>query len=321
VPVSQRLIDLLNAPMPVLRRLASEKGISLRSNPRKWELANRLSSLPRDELEQATEGYLYAGSTSVSWIRLMPDDAAISSDEPADFYPLHGTELPPDEIPNALREHSEADPFSETARPQEITERPKLVVAKEWGDGYLLTFAFAKRVGHVIHNFEHTPVLEDEFFTALMRPADGNIEVRASVDRVRRLERTWLAEFAGAFDAKPIPVAITWGDFTALHDELNARLDVYRGKTTTGTTVFDTREYTKADGIADLLIEDEFLRETNDLEPLSVDLLFDADGFGEVRVHVSVLNGSIFIRTAVPEWVVQHVYDVLDRIKGNASAP
>jgi hypothetical protein len=51
-----------------------------------------------------------------------------------------------------------------------------LVVAKEWEDGYLLTFAFAKRTGHVIHNFEHTPVLEDEFLPALLRPVAGNVE-------------------------------------------------------------------------------------------------------------------------------------------------
>ena len=119
-----------------------------------------------------------------------------------------------------------------------------------------------------------------------------------------------------------MPVAITHGDLQALHDNLKARLDVFRGKTTTGTTIFDTHEYTKADTVADLYGEQEFNRETANLEPISMDLLFDADNFGEVRIHVSVINGSIFIRTAVPERVIEYVRTVLEHIKaGGAGGP
>ena len=68
--------------------------------------------------------------------------------------------------------------------------------------------------------------------------------------------------------------------------------------------------------------ETEFNQETANLEPISMDLLFDADGFGEVRIHVSVINGSIFIRTAVPEHVIEYVRAVLEQIKsGHAGGP
>lgn len=318
--VSQRMIDLLNAPMPTLRKMARARELPV-SNVRKWELASALSRLSREELEQGAEGYLYAGSTSLSWIRFVPANMVIEEDDLDAVYPLRGEELPADRVPDVLRAHSEGDAFSETSRPDDITEMPKLIVAREWDDGYILTFGIAKRIGHVIHNFEDIPILEDEFFTGYLRPRTGTIEVRASTDRARKLERTWLGDFLASFDLKPLPVAITTRDYVALHRELDARLDVYLGRTTTGTTIFETHRFTKADGIADMLTEDEFDRATADLETVSLDLLFDMDDVGEIRVHVSVLKGSIFIRTAVPERVVRYVYDVLDRIKSRYAGP
>ncbi|HEX4188575.1 MAG TPA: hypothetical protein VHY83_11810 [Solirubrobacteraceae bacterium] len=316
MPVPQLVIDLLNVPVPTLRKVAARHGVGEGiSTLRKWDLAQAVSRIPRGELEAEIGEYLYAGSTSLSWVRLAPAGEEINDEDPDAFSGLRGVELSGTDVLRALGEHGDADPFSETARPEEIDETPKLVVAREQDDGYMLTFAVAKRIGHVIHNFEHTPVFEDEFFNALLRPGLGSVEVRGSASRARRLERTWLAVFADSLDAQPRPVAITQEDFHALHDQLKGRLDVYRGKTTTGVTVFDTHEFTKADSVDDLLPEPEFERQTRDLEPVSFDLLFDAAGFGDVRIHVSVRNGSIFVRTAVPDRVLRYIYEVLERIK------
>jgi hypothetical protein len=320
--VSQRFIDLLNAPMPVLRRVAAQNEVRV-THMSKWDLAQSLARLDRQTLEDETGQFLYAGSTALSWLRFAPRKEEVDEDDPDATYPIRGAVLSRDEVAAALRQHSEGDPFSETDRPDEITATPKLVVAREWeGSDYILTFAIAKRIGHVIHNFQDTAVYEDEFFNALLRPSAGSVEVRASAARADRLARTWLADFAETVGSRVLPVAITSQDYKGLHDELGARLDVFRGKTTTGTTVFDTREYTKADSVTDLLVEQEFTTATNDLEPVSMDLLFDVDGFGEVRMHVSVLNGSLFIRTAVPERIVRHVREVLERIKaGHVGQP
>lgn len=324
VPVSQRFIDLLNAPMPVLRRLASHHELEAVSSARKWQLAQRLATLPRDELEDESGQFLYAGSTALSWLRFIDEDEPDDPDDPATRYPMRGVERSRDDVIQALQEHSEGDPFSETERPGEITTKPKLVVARDWeeDEGYILTFAVAKRVGYVIHNFEETEVLEDEFFNTLLRPSAGSFEVRASASRADQLARTWLADFAGSMGLKPLPVAITPRDYRDLHDDLNARLDTYRGKTTTGTTVFDTREYTKIEAVEDLLEEQEFTTATSDLEPVSMDLLFDAEGFEDVRIHVSVFNGSIFVRTAVPERIIRYLRNVLEQLKvRNAGGP
>lgn len=324
VPVSQRFIDLLNAPLSTLKTLAARHDLEglTGSRARKWELAQRLALIPRDELE-GEQDYLYAGSTSLSWLRFVPEDQEVDAESLDDFYAMQGVELDREQVMEALRGLSEGDPFNENDRPGNITTVPKLVVAREREDGdYILTFAISKRIGHVIHNFESQAVYEDEFFNALLRPAQGIIEVRASASRAQRLARTWLADFSGSLGCKTLPVAITHGDWQALHDDLNARLDVYRGKTTTGTTIFDTHEYTKADIVDDLYGENEFNQETANLEPISMDLLFDVNGFGEVRIHVSVINGSIFIRTAVPEHVIEYVRSVLEQIKaGRAGGP
>ena len=320
--VSQRFIDLLNAPISVLRGVASRNEVKV-TGKSKSELAQQLAHLDRSTLEDETGQFLYAGSTALSWLRLVPEDEEIDEDDPAAHYPIRGVELERDKVVAGLQEQSEGNPFSESDRPDEITTRPKLIVAREWDedDGYMLTFALAKRTGHVIHNFEDIPVYEDEFFNALLRPGAGSVEVRASSARADRLARTWLTDFAGILGTKVVPVAITSSDYKDLHRELKARLDVFRGRTTTGTTVFDTHEFTKAEAVIDLLVEQEFTTATSDLEPVSMDLLFDVDGFEEVRMHVSVLNGSLYIRTAVPEGIVRYVRDVLERIKAAHGGP
>ena len=318
MPVSQRFIDLLNAPLPVLRAVARSHEMETRG-VLKWDLARRLAQMPRPALDEETHEFLYAGSTSLSWLRLIPEAEDVNREDSATFYPMRGVDLPAARVIAAIHESSEGDPFSEEDRPGEIDQTPKLVVAREWddGDAYILTFAVAKRTGHVIHNFEQIPVLEDEFFNALLRPGAGSIEVRASAGRVRQLERSWVADFAARVGCQAVPVAITQDDWRDLHDALGAYLDTFSGKTTTGMSVFDTQSYSKAPDIPDLLGEQEFEDETGDLEPLSMSLVFDDPELGSIRVQVSVLNGSLFIRTSVPERIIRYVREVLEQIKAN----
>jgi hypothetical protein len=193
--VSQRFIDLLNMPLGALRRLAEELQVDVPPGGKKWDVARRLAAAPRGELEEQSDGYLYAGSTSLSWFRLVPLDEEIDWDALDDFYPLDGDAVDDDQVREALGDHAEGDPFSETSRPASITPAPKLVVAHEREDGYFMTFAVAKRAGHVIHNFEAHEILEDEFFGAYLRTSDGTVEVRASAARADRLHRVWLQGF------------------------------------------------------------------------------------------------------------------------------
>jgi hypothetical protein len=313
--VSQTFIDLLGLPAANLRSLAKELDIAVPERPKHWDLASALQHVPREQLEEHSGDYLYAGSTSLSWFRLI--DAEIDLEEVHNpFYPLMGDELSKDDIVDALSGQDEGDPFSDVIRPTQVTGRPQLVVARERDDGeFVLTFVVAKRLGHVIHNFESHAVIEDDFFNAFLRPGQGVFEVRASSARARMLSRTWLYDLAFRLGKQPVPVAITDSDYRALHDELGARLDVFKGKETAGTSVFDTRQFSKAENVNDLLEENEFLDATSGLETIGADLLFDFPEFGEVRVHVSTINGSIFIRTAVPEEVIRYVYDAVGRIK------
>ena len=267
------------------------------------------------KLEEQSDGYLYAGSTSLSWVRLVDDGEEIDEDQADDFYPLNGVSLNGKDVIAALENNSEGDPFSETSRPEEITSAPKLVVAHEWQDGFFMTFAAAKRAGQVIHNFEVRDVLEDEFFSAYLRIQDGTFEIRASVARAQRLNSYWLSYVANDLGVQALPVVITDADVRALHDEIGGRLDTFRGRDAPGTSVFETRQFEKADDCVDLYDEEEFEEAVEGLEPVAYDLLFDHGTVKDIRMHVSTLKGSVFVRTAVPEDTLQYVYDALRTIK------
>ena len=118
---------------------------------------------------------------------------------------------------------------------------------------------------------------------------------------------------------EPVEVALTERDSRALHDQLGAILDDYKGKTATGTSAFDTAQYSKAEDVEDLANEDEFREATKGLEPITENLLFSYDGQGKIRLYISLLSHSIFVRTAAPEEVLQHIYGVLEQIKQGAA--
>src|SRR5205823_3015140 len=113
----------------------------------------------------------------------------------------------------------------------------------------------------------------------------------------RLVDRTWLASLAQVLD-KPLtyqPIGID--EFNALREQLGGVLDVYRGKDAAGS-IYDTREWSKADSCDDLAAEQQFIDETKDLDPVSEDILFSAHDDETVRLKISA-NGSIWFRTVV----------------------
>lgn len=313
MPVSQTLIDLLGLSVAQLRSLAADLDVAVPAQAQQWDLALALQHVPRQRLEEHSGEFLYAGITSLSWFRLIDEEADLEEiDSP--FYPLVGEEVDPQLVIDALSEDD--NPFDEAVRPTEVVARPQVVAARQLGeDEFVLTFALARSRGHVIHNFDTQAVVEDQFFNVFIRPSTGVVEVRASASRARKLESTWLRDFAHRLGKQPLKVAITEQDIDDLHDRLGARLDTFKGKEAAGTSVFDTRQFSKAADVADLSVEQEFIDATASLESIGADLLFDYPDFGEVRVHVSSQNGSIFVRTAVSEAVIRHVYEALADIK------
>jgi hypothetical protein len=180
VAVPQRLINLLNLPLPTLRRLARRAGIETNTDSRKWDVIERLAPLSERELFDAFGEWLYAGSTSITYLRIGD-----------------GRPLDPAAMREQLVDMCNGDPFERDVRPEVVTAMPQLVEAREWGDEkVLLTFAMQKRVTRVIHNFELTDVVADDFFVAVLRPQHAIVEVRGSHERANRIARSWLLEFA-----------------------------------------------------------------------------------------------------------------------------
>ena len=320
VPVTSTLVELLNAPRRTLLKVARDAGLELPRDIRKWDIAKTLAAEFGEEIPEEAARYVYAGQRSISWVRLIPEDEDFEIGDPQMSYPMRGLPLSMKDIERALSEEFQrADPFDVDGRPEQILEgEPQLIVARRREDGILLLFAIAQRKGQVVHNFRATSVIEDDFFPAILRPELGLLEIRASTEQARRLTRTWLRRFASALNAQPVPVAIPFADLRRLHGELKGKLDVYTGAESQGTSIYETHRFTRDEETCDdLLKEKRFADDTAHLLPLNGDILFEyPPEFEEVRVHVSCNNGSVWIRTAVPEEVIFYVREAMERIKG-----
>lgn len=312
-------------PLPALRKLAKDRNADLPPGggpATKWDLAKAVARTgTRDELEADSDGFLYAGSTAMSWFRFVPeDDVTMTEDNeiaPAEYYPLDAPELDVYQVKAALLRHAEGDPFDEDDRPDNITPKPKLILAREWRDGILMTFAIAKRATTVIHNFEEVEVLEDEFFPAFLRLADGTFEVRASYARADRLELAWLIDFAEELGRTAIPVQITEADVRAIRERVDGRVAKFDGSEATGTSAIGTVRFAKSDTCNDLFEEDEFAEAVKGYDSVGYDMLFDHENTKDARMHISTFRGSVFIRTSVPETTVRYVYDAIRAAKGS----
>jgi hypothetical protein len=320
VAVTSTLVELLNAPRRTLLKVAQQAGIPISRDTRKWDIARALAEKFGDEIPEEAAEYLYAGQRSISWIRLIPESEEFAIGDPEYTYPMRGMKISKEEVESALAsEFNREDPYDIEERPEIILEgQPQLIVARPHEDGVLFLFAIAMRKGQAIHNFKAVSVVEDDFFPVIFRPELGLFEVRASADQARRLRRTWLRQFAAGLGAQSVPVSIPYSDLRLLHAELDAKLDVYTGAETDGTSIYETHRYTRDDETCDDLLEEtRFQEDTENLMPVNGDLLFKfSEELDEVRVHVSCNNGSIWIRTAVPEGVIRYVRAAMEKVKG-----
>jgi len=310
--VSQRFIDLLNLPMSALLKLAGDLQIELPAGGRQWDIAKLVARASRDDLEDNDQGFLYAGRTSLSFFRLIAADADIDEDDIEIFRPTPGDALDRDDVAAALRACADCDPFDENDLPEDITKEPTLVLAREWKGGIILTFAAAKRVLRVVHNYTDIEVLQDEFFNVFLRLDDGTIEVRASATKAARLHQQWLPAFADELELVALPVVLSTSDVQSFKTKMNAVLAKGTVNEASGTKGIGTMTLGKSDFCDDLAEDDDYKTTTAGYDHVASDLLFECDGVEDpVRVQISTLKGSVFIRNAVPEQVVNDVYDAI----------
>jgi hypothetical protein len=184
VRVSQEFINLLNLPLPELESIAEELDVEIPTGARKWDVVRLLSQVGSKKLAPHASRWIFAGKTSVTFIRLGD-----------------GTPLDRKQVVSALIELCEGEnPLTTNVRPEELTRRPALVDATEFEGKIFLSFGLKKPVAEVIADFEIRPVEADEFFVAVLRPDSAIIEVRTNNQRARRFASTWLADFCDLVD-------------------------------------------------------------------------------------------------------------------------
>lgn len=296
--VPQPHLHLFNLSIGVLRKLCNDRELAVPAHATKLDLMQALRQVPAAQLEEQARNYLYAGSTSISWIQL-------GSGEPIER----------DALRAAVVEVCGADPFDGEIRPQQVTNVPKLVEVRTLDEKIAFTFVVRKPTRSVVVNFEIQSIFEDHFFLMILRPDIGVAEVRSSHQRAGRLARTWLAELAEHLNRDLSFIAITRDDLRALKMELGAKMRLYRGKDASGTGI-DTHEYIKSPDADDLETVPDFADRTEGTQPVHIDLTFAAEGIDDISLKVSAFKSSVWFRTAVPEPVIEYVFNALRRVQG-----
>lgn len=297
--VTQLQIDLLNLSVDALKGLVNKAGLSPPpSGSTKLEYVTLLTKqVSATDLEALAADVLYAGQTSISWIRLGDGD-----------------EVERDALQDAILEVVGDDPFTTSLRPT-VTRTPKVVEAKVREDGKIvLVFVVSKPVRAIVTNFETRTIHEDHFFLAVIRPEYGLVEVRSSQQRATNLAHTFLADLADVLGTHQTFLGIAKDELARFKTELGSKLHRYRGKDAKGSPI-DIQDLYKAPDCDDLDAEKVFRDQIHDCVPVSVLWVFDYGG-QPVTLQVSSLNGSVWFRSAVPEEVIDHVFEKLRSVKG-----
>lgn len=177
--VSQEFINLLNLPLGQLRDIADELDVSIPSGARKWDVVKELSKLSTSKLAPHASEWIYAGQTSVTYVRFGD-----------------GTALNEDDVVEALTDMCDGvNPLEEDIRPDVLTRKPTLIDATKADDRLFLSFGVKKPVARVLSNFEVETVEGDAFFVAVLRLDKAIMEIRTSHQRAERFATTWIADF------------------------------------------------------------------------------------------------------------------------------
>lgn|GEM_PF-4725540 len=104
-------------------------------------------------------------------------------------------------------------------------------------------------------------------------------------------------------------------DVDSLKQELGAVVDRIRGQAEDGKDC-GTVEVTAGPSCQDLSSSKEADEKIAGAAKSRLDLVFEDPEFGKVRARVSTRNGSIWFVKAVPEAVIDRVFDVFCRVKG-----
>lgn len=108
---------------------------------------------------------------------------------------------------------------------------------------------------------------------------------------------------------------ISEAEVEKLREELGAKVDRIRTQGEDGKDC-GTVEVTRGPTCDDLSESQEAEEKLDGGSKARLDLVFDHPEFGETRLRISTRNGSIWFVKAVPEAVIDHVFDVFVRVKG-----
>lgn len=110
-------------------------------------------------------------------------------------------------------------------------------------------------------------------------------------------------------------LGISESEVDDIRRELGAVVDRIRGQSEDGKDC-GIVDVTAGPSCEDLSVSPEANEKIAGAAKARLDLLFEHPEFGKVRARVSTRNGSIWFVKAVPEAVIDHVFEVFCRVKG-----
>lgn len=298
----QLKIDLTNLSRIKLLKIAGEKDIDLKKSMRKDEIIERLfKELDRDQLEEISKDYIYAGRTSLSIWKYTPEENTENRIENGN-------------LPEILKFMCDGqNPFEIDRRP-EINETPQIISAKMLDDSICrILFVSLGKAKKIFEGYESRIVHDTIYINSLLNLNLRTLEVRTEHSAAIKTAETFfnnLNKHKG-FEHGFSQIEIDLNTVIKLKGELHGGMRDHTGKVKSGNSIYDSKKV-KASPEIDLWEQLEFQKDIEGMDTTSSGIRFISPLTGDrVTIEISTKSSSIFFKSHVSEQDIKFVCDKL----------
>jgi hypothetical protein len=299
--MEQLKIDLTNLSRKKLIDIAERKNIELKETLFKEEIIELLyKTLTKEELLEISEDYLYAGRTSVSFWKYVPDEKTKNK-------------IDKSTLPKILTTLCNGEnPFMVDRRP-EITKIPQIISARLLDDSiYRVLFVSLGKPRKIFENYDFRIIYSTRFTNAFLHIDSNIFEVRSEYHLAKKTADTFFKELNDqeGYEQTFRQIEIDLGAVVKLKDELGGKMKDHTGKTESGKSIYDIVKRTKAPDVDDLWTKPQFQEDIGELDTTASGIEFKSPATNEeITIEISTKQSSIFFRSYASEEDIRYFYD------------
>lgn len=256
------------------------------------ELLKLWEELPNDDL---INQYLFAGRVSVSWYRLLPDK-------------------PENSINAALTKIvAKYGDISIGARYPKLGDGFELIHILQKPGKLFCTFAMNGYRDHtVIESYELKSVPSEYFSTIVIRNSTPVLELRGNDALRGKLIEAITSEVAISL-TRPKVQPISEAEFMAFKNAIpDSSIKKYKGRSINPKVLTEIFEMTAKQGIDYAQDTTKFEEMRQDMQDLSLTIIFDYDG-STFPLRLNLLTRSIYFPAFVSESAIDYIYEIFSR--------